>query len=277
MTTMGHLWAAPANPARDHGLFRVLTLNVAHGRGAAPNQLLVSTAQHQANVRSIADLVRRADPDVVGLQEADGPSWWSGGFDHVATLAEEADFPWRFRADHAKSWLYGYGTALLSRLPLTGSLSGRFAPTPPTPRKGFVESRLPWPFPTAEPAHSRAPDAIRVVSVHLDYLSAYARSRQLDTLTDALGRESGPLIVLGDFNADWTTPGSPLAEMATRVGLKGFEPDNATLTTSGGERIDWILISDELRFERYAVLPDVVSDHRAVLADLAPAREPHAE
>jgi len=254
-------------PGSSH-LLRVLTLNAAHARGDGPNQLLVSESRHRSNVRAIADLLKSADADIVGLQEADGPSWWSGGFDHVATLAEEAGFRWRYRGDHARSWLFRYGTALLSRLPLSDSISGRFQPTPPSPRKGYVMSRIPWPFDTPDPA-SR-PDAIDVVSVHLDFMSAGARARQLDTLGAELTGRRRPVIVLGDFNADWRTPDSPLPKMAAAAGLASYEPDSTSLATNGDDRIDWILISDELEFVSYRVLPDVVSDHLAVVADLAP-------
>lgn len=256
-----------AAPKTGHVL-RVLTLNAAHGRGDGPNQLLVSANRHRSNLRAIADLLKKADADVVGLQEADGPSWWSGGFDHVATLAEEAGFGWRYRGDHAQSWLFRYGTALLSRLPLSNSVSGRFRPTPPSPRKGYVKSQVPWPFDT--PVATGAPNAIDVVSVHLDFLSATARQHQLDTLAGELTERGRPVIVLGDFNADWRAPDSPLARMAARTGLKSFEPQSAALATNAEGRIDWILVSDELRFVSYRVLPDVVSDHLAVVADLAP-------
>ena len=40
-----------------------------------------------------------------------------------------------------------------------------------------------------------------------------------------------------------------------------------------GARLDWILVSPEFRFERYAVYPDIVSDHYAVAAVIALAGE----
>jgi endonuclease/exonuclease/phosphatase family metal-dependent hydrolase len=37
---------------------------------------------------------------------------------------------------------------------------------------------------------------------------------------------------------------------------------------SRGRRLDWILISPEFEFVEYRTLPDVISDHRAVVATL---------
>jgi hypothetical protein len=75
----------------------VASLNLAHGRGDSVNQLFVSTPTIRANLGRIAKLLRRERPDLVALQEADGPSRWSGGVDHVAYLAEQAAYPAQVR------------------------------------------------------------------------------------------------------------------------------------------------------------------------------------
>ena len=77
---------APSRPAKQ---FTILTLNVAHGRKDGPNQLWQSAAAIRANLDLVSRLLTKAAPDVVGLQEADGPSFWSGGFDHVEYLARQ--------------------------------------------------------------------------------------------------------------------------------------------------------------------------------------------
>ena len=68
--------------------FRVMSLNLGHGRGEGVHQLLTSDVGIHDNLERVAGLLKREAPHVVALQEADGPSIWSGGFDHVATLAE---------------------------------------------------------------------------------------------------------------------------------------------------------------------------------------------
>ena len=243
---------------------RVLTLNAAHGRSDGPNQLLLGKDSFKANLEQIGDLLQMTQADIVALQEADGPSWWSGGFDHARSLAEQADYPFHFRADHATSWLYRYGTAVLSRLPLAASHSHRFPASPPTPRKGFVisEVAVPAPDPGAQPVE------VDVLSVHFDYLSRRAQARQLDHLQDVLEERDNPVIVLGDFNSSWHRENSPVRRLAQRSGLKTWQPDALHLDTHEGERIDWILISDHFEFHSYRVLTDVVSDHLPVLAEI---------
>ena len=54
----------------------LLTLNVAHGRGTALNQILVSAAQHRENLEEIASILMASGAQVVALQEADAPSLW---------------------------------------------------------------------------------------------------------------------------------------------------------------------------------------------------------
>ncbi|NYT46558.1 MAG: hypothetical protein H0A75_01520 [Candidatus Methanofishera endochildressiae] len=85
--TMSH------NLISHSGVLRLVSLNVAHGRKDATNQLLVSKGQIQQNLKEIANTLVKQDADVVALQEADGPSSWSGSFDHVEFIAKHASYP----------------------------------------------------------------------------------------------------------------------------------------------------------------------------------------
>ena len=77
----------PVNTA-DSGL-RVMTLNMAHGRGDSFHQLLQTTDTTMGNLDAIALMLNREQPDVIALQEADGPSFWSGNFNHIPTWQNE--------------------------------------------------------------------------------------------------------------------------------------------------------------------------------------------
>jgi len=245
-------------------LLRVMTLNAAHGRSDGPNQLFLGKSTFERNLASISKLLRSNSADVVALQEVDGPSRWSGMFDHARSMAEDADYPFRYRADHARSWFFRYGTAVLSRLPLASSQSHRFAASPPSPRKGFVLSEVELPGLSANAAAL----TVDVVSVHFDFMSRRAQGAQLDRLADTVASREAPTIVLGDFNSDWHRPDSTVRGLAERTGLQAYQPDSPYLGTFQGKRIDWILISDEFRFDSYRVLTDVVSDHQPVLAEI---------
>jgi hypothetical protein len=59
--------------------------------------------------------------------------------------------------------------------------------------------------------------------------------------------------------------------LADKLNLRAFQPEARGLGTykdSTGKRLDWILITQELEFVDYRVLPDVVADHLAVYAEI---------
>lgn len=114
----------------------VLSLNVAHGRGTAFNQIFLDDEVIGRNLAAIAAALEVQDADLVALQEADRPSWWSGNLDHVRYLATRASYPERIHSIHAKSFLFEYGTALLSHKPFNETLHHTFQPSP-----------QPWPLP----------------------------------------------------------------------------------------------------------------------------------
>jgi endonuclease/exonuclease/phosphatase family metal-dependent hydrolase len=75
---------------------------------------------------------------------------------------------------------------------------------------------------------------------------------------------------MGDFNTDASEDDGVLRMLADRLDLRIYRPDADDQGTfiKHGTRLDWILISRELRFRNYRVLPEVVSDHLAITADV---------
>jgi len=134
-------------------------------RPQAANHLFLGKEDIEQNISAIARLLNKINPDIVALQEADGPSGWSGNFDYIELLAREAGYPWYYRANHAENWLFSYGTAILSRLPVTETIQHTFNPSPPTFNEGFLLGQVNW-------MNHNAPGsalAVDVVSVHLDF------------------------------------------------------------------------------------------------------------
>ena len=255
----------------DAESLKVLTLNIAHGRNQTANQIFLGKSAIENNLRAVADVLRKSNADVVALQEADGPSLWSGNFDHVAFLAREAGFPWYFRANHAESWLFSYGTAILSRLPVDEIMQHTFRPSPPTLNKGFLLGRVKW--------HSRdrtdSTTAIDIVSVHLDYSRDSVRDTQIAEMKQALAGRDGPMIILGDFNSEWFAEKSAVKQLAENNGMSVHMHDAKNQPTYNDKyRLDWILISSDLVFVNHRVLPDIISDHRAILAEIGLKKQP---
>lgn len=239
---------------------RVMTLNIAHGRKDRFHQVFQFTSTIRGHLDEIALVIQRENPDIVALQEADGPCWWSGGFDHVQYIADKTGMPYSFRGTHMKLFFLSYGTAIISKLPLIENESISFPSSWPTPPKGFVVSEIKW-----------NELEVDVVSLHLDFLRSSVQREQVGLLVDKLSKRKRPLIVMGDFNCDWDGTESPLRMLCQQLGLKAFRPKETEGLESFGntQRLDWILISPtEEDFSAYTTVPDIVSDHLAVLSEV---------
>jgi len=71
---------------------------------------------------------------------------------------------------------------------------------------------------------------------------------------------------MGDLNCDW---GECAAYLSDRLGLHGYQPGtplHSFPSDAPEARVDWILISQSLRFATYGILADRVSDHLGVVA-----------
>lgn len=268
--------AASAQPgALGPGQLRILTWNVAHGRGTAFHQALLRPATIRANLTAIGGVLQREQADVVALQEVDGPSRWSGEFDQSQLLAEAAGFSHRVRGAHGRSVgpiALDYGTALLAQHRLDAPRSVRFEESW-RDNKGFVVASIEL------PGTGRSVD---VVSLHLDFLDPMVRQRQVERMIDELRDRGRPLIVVGDFNCGLRGR-SALRTLTRALALRPApDQDQATFPAPDPRRrLDWVLVSPELEIVASRTLPDVLSDHRAVVADIAlkdladnPRREP---
>jgi endonuclease/exonuclease/phosphatase family metal-dependent hydrolase len=253
-------------PPRSGRSLRLFSLNIAHGRRTSTHQALLPDEATRANVSAIGKVLRQVEPDVAGLQEADGPSAWSGNFDHVAVLAEQANLESHYRGDHnpfgSRRFPLTSGTALLSSWPLEETQSHRFGTTW-RDTKGFVVARV------------RVPHwddvEIDVVSVHLDFLRPKLRRQQILHMTHALIHRRRPLVILGDLNACWQREPSSLTLLRDALGLRPHLPDAGAPTFPvhrPRRRLDWILVSEELDFVDHYTLRTPLSDHLGLVADL---------
>jgi endonuclease/exonuclease/phosphatase family metal-dependent hydrolase len=240
---------------------KVMTLNAAHGRKDGRHQIFQKNRSIKSNLDDIATVLEQENPDVVALQEADGPSAWSGNFDHVEYLAREANYIYSVRGEHVKGKKLDYGTALLSNLSLNTPVSITFAPSPPTFSKGAVISSINWPGTDMK---------VDIVSLHLDFARKTVRKKQIDKLVEKLTQRERPLIIMGDFNCEWKNKQSTLGTLMNTLNLKAYRPEAKDMKTfpKTGKRLDWILISHELEFSTYNAFEDTMSDHLGVVSDL---------
>ena len=248
-------------PGHAGNSLRVMTLNMAHGRGTVFHQALLSTDRTRKNLEATNTLLDRVEPHVTAFQEADAPSFWSGRFNHMEYLASLGAPAHVVLGSHVDAIGLSYGTALLSRLELSNPESMTFAPSLTTIPTGFVVATIRWP--------QREDFNVDVVSLHLDFMSASMRKKQLDELIALLRIRSNPVIVMGDFNAGWQDGSAP-QYLADQLGLSGFRPEDSQMITFPKlrRRLDWILISPDFAFSDHEVIEDRVSDHLGVTATL---------
>jgi len=243
-------------------MLRVATLNIAHGRKDSINQLFVRESTFKKNLDDVAEVLNHYRPQVVALQEADAASRWSGSFDHVAYLAAAAGYPWRVHVSNAKSWLYSYGVALLSSLPLVETIEHTFEPSPPTLDKGFVLAEIEW------PCGDDKTRKVDIISVHLDFSRESVREKQIHEMFEVLSARNKPTIIMGDFNSQWPAEVSEIEDLVIQSRFVTYEPLGDNHSSYKNKRLDWILITRDMAFENYQVLPDTLSDHAMVLADI---------
>ena len=244
-------------------VLRVATLNLAHGRKDSINQIFVWENTFKENLNDVADVLSQCKPHVVALQEADAVSFWSGSFDHVAYLASGAGYPWRTHVSNAESWLYSYGTALLSGMPLIETIKHTFESSPPTMDKGFVLAQIEWS--SGDENKSRKID---IISVHLDFSRQSVRDKQINEMIEIMSARMNPTIIMGDFNSEWLSDDSVIKELATKSRFITYKPEAADYNSYKSKRLDWILVTKDMEFANYQVLPDTLSDHAMVVADI---------
>ena len=254
-------------------LLSVVTLNMAHGRKDAFNQMFQKTSTTRANLQEISNFLSDSGADLVALQEADGPSRWSGKFDHVEFVSENSAYPCNIHARHAKKYMYDFGTALLSSVPFTNELEYTFEPSPPTTNKGFSMGQVRW----NPDGRLPEPVTVSVISVHLDFSRKKVRDAQVAEMRAVLADVEPPVIIMGDFNTDLTKERSALKAIVEGGLFKVYKPESTLLGTykSGTHRLDWILISNDLDFVTYEVPQAILSDHQPVQATLSLVGKPN--
>lgn len=159
-----------------------------------------------------------------------------------------------------------FGVALLSRYPIirwTNDSLTRLSTQQPDP----VPQRMPG---LLEAVVSVRGIQVRVFNTHLDYRSdPRIRRVQVSEMLNYVASRSMPTIVCGDMNAKPDAPElRPLRDRLTDAWRRSAEQGNTYPAEQPNERIDYILVSPELRIRSTAVPVTAASDHRPVVADL---------
>jgi endonuclease/exonuclease/phosphatase family metal-dependent hydrolase len=209
-------------------VLRVLTFNIQSCR---------------AGIGAVAALLREADPDVATLNE-------------VARGQEQAlaSALGRVAVKGTTRAVRGFGNAILLRERPRAVRRLRYSKTPARERRGLVAAEL--------------GSGLTVVATHLG-LSGDERARHAAELLNTLDGVE-PVVVAGDLNE---LPSSPNVRFLAARYLDAF----AVAGRGGGgtvpvgrpeKRIDYILVSRDVRVRAAQVIPRIASDHLAVVAEL---------
>lgn len=249
---------------------RLVTFNIAHGRGLTPIQGLTSQRKLQLNLRRIAGLLDQLKPDVVALQEIDERSRWSGNFDHLDYLRVHASFPHTvFGINNRRAGLLNlsYGNAILAHHPIRASETIAFG-TRSVGEKGFLYVEL-----------DVAGRCVPLVNLHLHFSSRVQRLRQLERLLTWLRekhrlhgkRWAVPPIICGDFNNPGTrddATASLLSHLSDYCDYVLHPVTGLTFPSPLPSRaLDFIFLPAGCRDVRCEIVRSMLSDHRPVLVE----------
>ena len=251
--------SVPAVARVEEGPLRIMSLNLAHGRGRGAHQVLASTPKIKSTIEKAAESVQSLGIHALAIQEADGPSIWSGDFDHVDHLAKQSGLASFAHGEHASGLGLRYGTAILADRPLMDAHSKAFEARGPLAPKGFTHATM---------MHNGCP--IELASIHLDFASAKRRRQEAEMIVETLSHLKRPIVVMGDLNSEWGKDDA-VDHLIRELDLHAHRPQDPSLLTFPRmkRRLDWILASPELRFVDYqSPALDEISDHRPVVAEL---------
>lgn len=267
---------------------RLLSFNIAHGRGATEGNWEGTVAEKRKRIMDIADVIGNSQADVVILNEVDFCSTWSGHQNQAEAIALRAGFPhWVEQRNLDFRLIYGswkFGNAVLSRFPIVAAEALRF-PALRSSEKFFAGCKQ-GVICTIQLSESQQ---VRVLAVHLEHRSEDVRVACAKLITEVAASSELPLFAVGDFNS---TPSSfphsqrtAQHENAMDVLLQSnqfdstwrAQPTQKEMTYpshSPTQAIDWILIPRGCRFISHRTIPSHLSDHLPLVADVQLPIEP---
>lgn len=249
------LLGCSTGPAEPEPLrLRVLTYNIHHGRGA----------DGVIDLERLAEVIRRAEPDLVALQEIDVKTSRSGGVDQAAKLGELTGMN-HFFAEAIPHAGGSYGEAVLSRYPIEAFYRQKL-PAQPTQEKRAVAVVSVEPWDDLD---------MRVVfaGTHLCHQSEQTRLRQVRVIEGNRAYQGSATILAGDFNfTPKSVPYRAMIDAGWVDTAASFGDPQATVPAEQPtQRIDYVFVrpANRWRVIDVQVLDEpVASDHAPVLVEL---------
>ena len=230
---------------------RILTYNICHGEGM----------DHKVDLTRIAAVIRGAKPDVVALEEVDQGTDRTDHVDQPAELARLTEMQAVF-GHNIDFQGGGYGTAVLSRLPIQSheshKLQSFYEGTKDHPEQRGVQLIV----------LGSEPDTLVFLCTHLDYRpDDRERFASVATINDLADKFPGrPVILAGDLNA---APDSRVIAEFDKSWKRAGNNDLLTFPADAPKKlIDYVYLRpvDGWEIVEARVLDEpVASDHRPLL------------
>jgi endonuclease/exonuclease/phosphatase family metal-dependent hydrolase len=215
----------------------------------------------RVEVGTIAAELAAWHPDIVLLQEVDRGRAWSGRVDMPAVIAGRLHMSSVFGANVVRSATNQYGTAVLSRFPITSSHNTLLPAPAGTQQRGLLHAVV-----------DVDGTELSVYDTHLENTSRTARDQQIRAIMPVLRADARPKLFGGDLNS---VPGSQVVTSARSLLTDTWTAldAGAGLTAPAGHprvRIDYLLFGNgagsSFTPRSVAKLHSAVSDHYAVRA-----------
>ncbi len=234
---------------------RILTYNIRGGRGMDGRRSLAR----------IATTILSEAPDVVCLQEVHRRLPHSAFEDQPLILGELLGMKCLFQ-DNLRLPRMSYGNALFSGLPMEQVDTLLL----PSVRELLVAPALALERRGAIGAWIAGADGERffVATTHWS-LDKNDRYQSAGVLAEWLQPRAGATVVVGDLNAEGTSP--EVLRLVQEAGLRDLGAVDALPTYTSLRplrRIDYVLCSDEMSCGHVRVVDGIGSDHLAVVADM---------
>ena len=217
------------------------------------------------DIRRLAEVINKAKPDLVALQEVDVGVKRSGSIHQLRQLAEDTGLAARFGpTQHYEGGLFG--NAVLTRFPILDVVIHPLPYTDSTPQ------RVTYPR-GAIAVTVRGPGGklLRFVSTHFQHNVAEDRVAEAKAINALFAQDDSPLTILaGDMNA---TPGAePIQVLLQHWSNATDEPPSPSApATQPTSRIDYIFYRPASGFrvkQAEVIAESMASDHRPVFAVL---------
>jgi endonuclease/exonuclease/phosphatase family metal-dependent hydrolase len=232
-----------------NGQIKVMSYNIHHANPPSKTDLI--------DLDAVAAVIKKENPDLVGLQEVDQLTKRSGNVEEAKILAEKTGLKYQFfkAIDHDGG---EYGVAILSRFPISNGTKIAL----PQVAKGeprvlsYVEVTLP------------GRETITFANTHLDATRPDSnRVVQMKAILNELAKKKGPVIVVGDLNCEAKSqPIALLDQQYTRSCVTNCAATipqvlpRKTIDYIAVKNLSWSLVEHRVIAELYA------SDHRPIVA-----------